>query len=157
MCGRLTYCCTGKHTLVTRALAMRHTRRRCDGCKSVLDCFLPPPHRKLVLDNNLACVPLTIEARVAMNCTPDCTYGGPATLCISCEAGKFATTSSPCCSSLYHEHRPLGTCLLSMVCVMSNMLYVMPLVLLRTQEVSPRLRNQREHEMPLRFSPVRPA
>jgi hypothetical protein len=35
-----------------------------------------------------------------------------------------------------------------MVCVMSNMLNVMPLVLLRTQEVSPRLRTQREHEMP---------
>jgi hypothetical protein len=35
-----------------------------------------------------------------------------------------------------------------MVCVLSNMLYVMPLVLLRKQEVSTWLRNQREHEMP---------
>ena len=110
------------------------------------DCLLPPPHRRIHLDNSMACVPLTIEARAAMKCF-DC-YAGPATLCISCEAGKFATTSSPCCSSLYNEHRPLGTCLLSMVCVMSNMLYVMPLVLLRTQEVSTRLRTQREHEMP---------
>jgi hypothetical protein len=31
---------------------------------------------------------------------------------------------------------------------MSNMLYVMPLVLLRMQEVSTSLRTQREHEMP---------
>ena len=110
------------------------------------DCFLPPPHRRLDLDNNMACVPLTIAARAAMNCGL-CSYDGPATLCISCETGKFSTTSSPCCSSLY-EHRPLGTCLLSMVCVMSNVLCVMPLVLLRTQEVSYRLRTQREHEMP---------
>ena len=35
-----------------------------------------------------------------------------------------------------------------MLCIMSNMLCAMPLVLLCTQEVSPRLRTQREHEMP---------
>jgi hypothetical protein len=127
MCAdRIVLCalcsCGLRHTLVTRALALTHTRRRCDGCKSVPDCFLLPPHSWFGLDHNLACVPLTIEARAA--CTDS--YSGPATLCISCEAGKFATTSSPCCSSLYNE----------------------PPVLLRTQQVRPRLRTQREHEMP---------
>jgi Leucine-rich repeat (LRR) protein len=29
-----------------------HTRRHCAGFKSVPDCFLPPPHRNLVLSNN---------------------------------------------------------------------------------------------------------
>jgi hypothetical protein len=36
----------------TRALALTHTRRHCAGFKSVTDCFLPPPHRTLYLNDN---------------------------------------------------------------------------------------------------------
>jgi hypothetical protein len=53
------------HTLVTRALVLTHTRRRCDGCKSVSDCFLPPPHRNLYLDEiELSVLPDGIFSRL---------------------------------------------------------------------------------------------
>ena len=40
------------NTLVTCVLTLTHTRRRCDGGKSVSDCFLPPPYRTLYLSDN---------------------------------------------------------------------------------------------------------
>ena len=46
---------TGQNTHThchVRALALTHTRRHCAGFKSVPDCFLPPPHRTLHLNNN---------------------------------------------------------------------------------------------------------
>jgi hypothetical protein len=36
----------------TRALALTHVRRHCVGRESTPDCFLPPTHRSLYLNNN---------------------------------------------------------------------------------------------------------
>jgi hypothetical protein len=112
-----------------RALAaLRRTQRRCNCGSGVSDCFLPPPHSHLQLygasgPNQLVCVPLTPQARAALFCSygcalqgkeencpyGSCSYTGPAT-CISCEAGKFSTDSSPRCSTVMQA---LRTCLLS--------------------------------------------
>jgi hypothetical protein len=94
----------------------------------VSDCFLLPSHSHLRLygasgPNQLVCVPLTPQARAALFCSygcayqgsgeycpyGSCSYTGPAT-CISCEAGKFSTASSPRCSTVMQA---LHTCLLS--------------------------------------------
>ena len=40
----------------TRALALTHTRRRCDGGKSLTDCFLPCPHRSLAFRRECVCL-----------------------------------------------------------------------------------------------------
>jgi hypothetical protein len=112
-----------------RALAaLRRTQRRCNCGSGVSDCFLPPAHSHLRLygasgPNQLVCVPLTPQAREALFCSygcalqgseencpyGSCSYTGPAT-CISCEAGKFSTASSPRCSTVMQA---LHTCLLS--------------------------------------------
>ena len=121
MCARLTYYFTRKARTYSgkRALAaLRRTQRRCNCGSGVSDCFLPPPHSHLRLygasgPNQLVCVPLTPQARAALFCSygcalqgqeencfyGSCSYTGPAT-CISCEAGKFSTTSSPRCSTV---------------------------------------------------------
>ena len=52
------------HTLVTRALALTHTRRLCDDGKSVPDFFLPPPHRRLDLNYNQLWILSKSRARV---------------------------------------------------------------------------------------------
>jgi hypothetical protein len=103
VCARLTWLflevCT--HLYSTDTLTRAHTH--CDQCKP--DSLFPPPHRYLWLDGNqLACVPLTAQAREAIT-----TYLAPSTLCaiITCEAGKFSTVCSPRCSNVDHQHRPV--------------------------------------------------
>ncbi len=108
----------GKHpqTLV-RAYSprLRQTRRSCDGCESVSDSFLPPPHRSLILygmhqpytgpdsPNKLVCVPRYRKDEISGTQQPPTklmSFSGPATFCIDCEAGKFSTAASHRCSTL---------------------------------------------------------
>ena len=122
MCARLTHYFTRKartHTCKRALAALRRTQRRCNCGSGVSDCFLLPSHSHLRLygasgPNQLVCVPVTPQARAALFCSygcafqgqeeifcfyGSCSYTGPAT-CISCEAGKFSTASSPRCSTV---------------------------------------------------------
>ena len=144
---------------------VRHMQRHCNCGEVVSDCFAPPIHSHLRLygpsgPNQLVCVPITPQARAALFCSygcalqgqeencfyGSCSYTGPAT-CISCEAGKFSTASSPRCSTVckHSVHVSLvgyrcHECMMLLLPGQSSVLCVMPLVLLRTKEVSSRLR-----------------